>query len=160
MKRNTIWQKARPYVFSIAVALAVGALSALLTQDGMDAYPRLNRPPLAPPAVVFPIVWSVLFTLMGVSSARIYLAPESPERRRSLVIYAVQLALNFCWTILFFGFSLYLAAFLWLLALEAAIIYMIISFLSVDRAAGLLQIPYALWVVFAGYLNLAIAVMN
>ncbi len=150
------WQ---PYVIFILFTEAVGALAGILTQNSMEAYEALTKPPLTPPSIVFPIVWGVLFLLMGIGAARIYLS-DKPGRKRALVIFGIQLAVNFFWSLLFFnlqalGFSFILLNGLWIL-----IILMIVSFWKVDRLAALLQIPYLLWVTFAGYLNLAIWLLN
>lgn len=158
MKKQT-WPNWLVYLVSVGIALAVGALAALLTAEGMRAYATINKPPLSPPAVVFPLVWTALFVLMGVSAARVYLA-GGHAAGEALRVYALQLFLNFGWTVLYFGFGLYLAAFVWLLILEAVIVVMLASFYAVDRPAGLLQIPYAVWVAFAGYLNLATYLLN
>lgn len=121
----------------------------------MEHYSRLNQPPLAPPAAVFPIAWTVLYTLMGVSAWRVW-----RKDGRVPDIYWIQLALNVIWTPIFFRFGLYWAAFAVLAVLEAAILRMIGRFRESDRPAGNLQIPYALWVVFAGYLNVMTAILN
>ncbi len=155
-QRRSAW---KVYAVSIAIALAVGGLAALLSHDSMQVFESLKKPPLAPPGVVFPIVWTILFLLMGISAARIYLS-DSPERRGALTVYGLQLALNFGWTILFFCLQLYFAAFIWLIALIIAIFVMISRFYAIDRWAAYLQIPYLMWVLFAAYLNLAIAILN
>lgn len=155
-QRRSAW---KVYAVSIAIALAVGGLAALLSHDSMQVFESLKKPPLAPPGVVFPIVWTILFLLMGISAARIYLS-DSPERRGALTVYGLQLALNFGWTILFFCLQLYFAAFIWLIALIIAIFVMISRFYAIDRWAAYLQIPYLMWALFAAYLNLAIAILN
>ena len=157
-----MWKKIKPYVFSIIIALAVGGLSSILTRNNMDVYNNINRPPLAPPMVLFPIVWSILFILMGISSAIVW------EKRNdnadvasdALKTYALQLVVNFFWTIIFFNMQAYLFAFIWLLILLVLIIIMIVQFKKISRLAGYLQIPYALWVAFAGYLTLMIYILN
>ena len=151
----------RSYLVFILFTLGVGALSGLLTRSGMQQFQALAlKPPLTLPPVVFPIVWSLLYLLMGIGAARIFLLPASPSRDQALRLYLFQLAVNFFWSILFFSFALYLAAFLWLLFLWALILMMIRDFCRLDRAAGLLQIPYLLWVTFAGYLNLGVWILN
>ena len=155
MKHRT----ALTYAVSIVAALAVGGLSALLTGDSMEQYGAYLLPPLAPPGWLFPVVWTVLFILMGVSSAMVYLSSDDC-RRDALLIYAFQLFLNLGWSVLFFSFGLLLAAFVWLLVLAAVIVVMVAMFFAIRPAAGILQIPYFLWVLFAGYLNLAIFLLN
>lgn len=142
---------------SFAIVGAAAGLSYALTgKTAMESYAQLRQPPLAPPGKVFPAVWSVLYGLMAVSSWRVWLT----GKRESLRVYFTQLALNAVWTPVFFRLRLFWGAFAILLALEAAIVAMIGGFRRVDRTAGLLQIPYALWVAFAGYLNAAVAILN
>lgn len=157
-----MWNKIKPYIISILIALGVGGLSALITRDNMDIYDRIVMPPLAPPGFFFPIVWTVLYTLMGISSARIYLKgrEEGALVGDSLKVYALQLAVNFFWSIIFFNFEAFLFAFIWLILLWVLIIIMIREFYAIDPLAAYLQIPYLLWVTFAAYLNLAIYILN
>lgn len=147
------------YAVSIASALAVGGLAALFSGDIMAQYSSYTLPPLAPPGWVFPVVWTILYILMGVSAAMVYLAGDS-FRKDAMWIYALQLLLNLGWSVLFFGLDLLLAAFVWLLVLEAAIVIMAALFFAIRPVAGILQIPYFLWVAFAGYLNLSIYLIN
>ena len=151
--------KIKTYVISIAAALAVGGLSALLTGDSMEKYKALNQPPLAPPGWVFPIVWTILFVLMGVGAAMVFLS-DSSSKKKPIAIYGLQLLVNFFWTILFFLLEARLFAFFWLLLLLGLAIWMEVSFARVNKTAGLLQIPYILWLLFAGYLNLAVYLLN
>lgn len=157
-----MWKKIRPYVISVVIALAVGGISALLTMNNMDLYSKIEQPALAPPPWLFPVVWTILYVLMGIGAALVYnrkdFKPE--ETRNALIIYAINLALNFFWSILFFNLEAYLFAFIWLVALWIVIIAMIISFRKVSPVAAYLQIPYLIWVTFAGYLNLAIYILN
>lgn len=157
-----MWKKIKPYVISIAIALGVGGLSALLTQDGMEAYKNVNQPSLSPPEIVFPIVWTILFTLMGISSAIVFKKRQEfgDEVLPALKVYAFQLIVNFFWSIIFFNLQSYLFSFIWLLILLALIIIMILKFKKISNIAAYLQIPYALWVTFAGYLNLMIYFLN
>ena len=151
--------KIKTYAISIAVALAVGGLSALLTGDSMEKYKALRQPPLAPPGWVFPVVWTILFVLMGVGAAMVCLNGSS-SKKKPIAIYGLQLTVNFFWTILFFLLEARLFAFFWLLLLLGLAVWMAISFGRVNKTAGLLQIPYILWLLFAGYLNLAVYLLN
>ena len=157
-----MWQKLKPYVISVAFSLGIGGLSALITADNMDLYSRINQPLLAPPSWLFPVVWTVLFILMGISSAMIW--QERGENRRkvdvALSVYALNLFLNFFWSIIFFNMEAFLVAFIWLVALWVVILIMTIQFIRIKPVAGYLQIPYLLWVTFAGYLTLAIYILN
>lgn len=116
-----MWQKIKPYFISILIALGVGGLSALLTRNSMDIYEKTNQPPLSPPSILFPIVWSILFILMGISAAIIYTRKdEEPSGvRDSLVVYVISLLFNFFWSIIFFNMQAYLFAFIWLSTLDS-----------------------------------------
>lgn len=154
-------QKRKALIVCIAIPLAVGGLAALISGGGMAAFERVNKPPLSPPGAVFPIAWTVLYILMGLASYLV-LASSAPAGavRTALAVYAVQLAVNFMWPILFFAAGAYLPSFillvcLWLLVLTAAIL-----FYRISKPAGLLMLPYLLWLTFAGYLNLGIYLLN
>lgn len=157
MKHHT-W---KIYAALILLAEAVGGLSGWLTRDGAKAYSQsIIQPPLSPPAMIFPIVWGILFALMGIGAARIYLAPPSRERTNSLRIFLLQLAFNFFWSILFFNLQAFGAALVWLLILWGLILWMIVAFRKVDPLAAWMQIPYLLWVTFAAYLNCGVWMLN
>ena len=147
------------YIGFCLFPLAIGALSALLSSSGMSQYDMLTPPPLSPPGILFPIVWTVLFLLMGIGSARVYekCCQGCPN---ALQVYSIQLALNFFWSIFFFSFQWRFFAFLWLLLLLGAVLSMMRCFYRVDRLSAYLQIPYVFWVLFAGYLNLGFALLN
>ncbi|MBQ8173919.1 MAG: tryptophan-rich sensory protein [Clostridia bacterium] len=157
-----MWHKIRPYVLFIAAALGTGGAAAFLTRNDMDIYTELTTPPLAPPSILFPIVWTVLYVLMGVGAALVYeRKKEFPgEAHNALLLFGENLVLNFAWSLIFFRFRAFLLAFIWLLLLLLVIIRMIIAFVRVRPIAGYLQIPYAVWVTFAGYLNLGIYLLN
>ena len=149
------------YALWILFTEAVGALSGWLTRKGAKLYGEaIVQPPLSPPAVVFPIVWAILFALMGIGAARIYMAPPSRARTRALGIYVLQLFFNFFWSILFFNFQAFGAALIWLAVLWALILWMMFTFYQVDKAAAWLQVPYLLWVTFAAYLNFGVWRLN
>ena len=151
----------KTYAFWIALAEAVGAFSGWLTRKSVKIYnAAVKQPPLSPPSIVFPIVWGILFILMGMGAARIYLSPASKARSRSLLLILVQLAFNFFWSIIFFNLQAFGFAFLWLIALWILILLMILSFREVDQPAAWLQIPYLLWVSFAAYLNFGVWLLN
>ena len=155
-------KKIKTYSIAIAIPLAIGALSALLTKNSMDIYENINQPPLSPPSILFPIVWSVLFILMGVSATIIYsYKKEEPDSvRDALIVYAISLFFNFFWTIIFFNMQAYLFAFIWLIALWILIILTINAYKKISPLAAYLQIPYLIWVTFAAYLNLGVYVLN
>ena len=161
MKKET---KRRVLVFgvAIAVALAIGGFSAFLTRENMKTYDEINSPPLSPPAFLFPVVWTVLYVLMGISSALIWFKRDENKdiADRGLLIYAVSLFFNFVWSLIFFNFRAYLFAFVWLLSMLALIIATIVNYKKLCPLAAYLQIPYVLWVAFAGYLNFGVWLLN
>ena len=148
-----------PYILFLLITLAVGGLSAIFVMKGMPAYEELAKPPLTPPSILFPIAWSILYVLMGLGAARVWIASPR-DRRNAITIYGVQLIINFLWSLWFFTLQLRLFAFFWLLLMIAAIILMIRAFYKLDRPAAWLQIPYLLWSVFAAYLNFGVWLLN
>ena len=156
MKRN--W---KTYLLWIALAEGVGAVSGWLTREGTEIYQQtVLQPSFAPPPLVFPVVWGILYALMGIGAARIWMSEESGERARGLRLYGVQLFMNFLWSIFFFNFQAYGFSFIWLLLLLAAIVLMTLSFYKTDKISAYLQIPYILWVSFAAYLNYMVWMLN
>lgn len=155
-------KKYKSYIVSIAIALGVGGLSALATKGSMDIYGTLNQPPLSPPSFLFPIVWTILFVLMGIGSGGVYEKAKGNKDllKRPLTIYAINLLVNFLWSIIFFNLRAFLFAFVWLIFLIAIIITMIIEFGKVCKWCGNLQIPYLIWCLFALYLNAGIYILN
>jgi len=151
--------KTRTYVISILIPLAVGALAGLLTRGSMDAYSALHQPPLSPPGMLFPIVWAILYTLMGISAAIIRLSGDLGADK-ALRTYWLQLAVNFVWPILFFSLGLHFLALLWLLLLIVLVVRMILQFYPISPLAAYLQIPYLLWLLFATYLNAGVWLLN
>lgn len=144
---------------SLAISLGTGFLSGLISMLGAESFKKAVKPPLTPPDLVFPIVWSVLYILMGISAYIIYRSDDM-DKTKALFIYGAQLLVNFFWPIFFFNFSAYLFAFIWILLLWLLIILMIKSFYPISKTAALLQIPYFLWVSFAAYLNFAVFLLN
>jgi len=155
-------QRIKTYAIAIAIPLAIGGLSALLTRNSMDIYKEVAMPPLSPPSWLFPIVWGILYLLMGISSGIVWENRErDPEAAvKGLSYYAVSLAFNFAWSIVFFNLRWFLFAFFWLLILLYLIIRTILCYKKVSTVAAYLQIPYAIWVAFAGYLNFGIWWLN
>ena len=151
--------KIKPLITNLAISLGVGIASAIITKDSMDMYENINKPTLSPPPITFPIVWTILFILMGISAYLIYIS-KSCDKKDALKIYAFQLATNFVWPILFFNNQLYLFSFIWLIVLWLLVLAMISAFLKISKPAGLLQIPYILWITFASYLNIMIYILN
>ena len=155
---KTVW---KTYAIWILAVEAVGALSGFLTREGAEAYGEtIAKPPLSPPGVVFPVVWGILFLLMGISAARVYLASAAPTRSRGLLSFLLQLVFNFFWSLIFFNLQAFGFALLWLAVLWGLIVWMILTFRQVDTLSAWLQVPYLLWVTFAGYLNFGVWVLN
>lgn len=151
----------KTYAFWILLSEAVGALSGWITREGSQAFGETAlQPPLSPPAILFPIVWTILYALMGIGAARIRLSAPSPERSKAMNLFIAQLILNFFWSLIFFNLQTYGLAFLWLLLLWALVLAMILEFRRVDPLAAKLQIPYLIWLTFAAYLNLGVWYLN
>lgn len=147
-------------LIALGIPMAVGALSALLS-GGMQDYLTLAKPPLSPPGWVFPVVWTVLYLLMGYASYRVAVkGADEGKTRQALLVYAAQLVLNFLWSILFFGLQLRLTAFFLLIGLWLLIFWTIRLFTKIDETAADLLLPYILWVTFAAYLNLGTFLLN
>lgn len=156
MKIN--WKK---LIACIALPLIVGGLSALITRDAMEDFMSLPQPPLSPPAWLFPVVWTILYTLMGIAS---YLILESGADSEAIVnaasAYWFQLVLNFFWPLIFFNMQQFTIAAIWLGALLALVILTAVRFFHIRKTAGWLLVPYLVWLVFALYLNIGVAVLN
>lgn len=156
MKRN--WKS---LLVSLAIPLAVGGISAFATRKSMKEFAHLRQPPLSPPMWVFPVVWTILFLMMGLASYLVYTSGgRRGEKRSALWVYGIQLAVNFVWPILFFNLSWWLLAFFWLILLWLMILGMTVQFYRLRPGAGILLIPYLAWVAFAGYLNFGIYLLN
>lgn len=150
-------------VYLIAT-LAVGMLSGFLIRDAQSSYMALNQPPLSPPPMVFPIVWTVLYVLMALAAFRTHRAlKQSGEQswvRYLVFLYTLQLAMNAIWPQIFFHSDKYLFAFVWLLILLAVLIALQVLYYRVDKIACWMMLPYVLWTVFAGYLTMGVYLLN
>ena len=144
----------KPLLISLLISLGTGVIAGFLTFKSMEQYQEMYRPPLSPPGCVFPVVWLILYALMGIAAYRIYMKDPKAE---VLKLYLIQLAVNFLWPILFFNFGWQLFAVVWLLPLWYLVLVMIKEFAKIDEGAAKLMIPYLIWLTFASYLNIAIA---
>ena len=151
----------KPYILWILLAEAVGALSGWLTREGTQLFSEtVAKPPLTPPSLVFPIVWGILYALMGIGAARVSLTEPSEDRSRGLNLFVAQLIVNFFWSLIFFNAQAYGFAFFWLLLLWGLVLWMTLTFRKVDKIAAWLQVPYLLWLTFAAYLNFGVWRLN
>ncbi|MBQ8180788.1 MAG: tryptophan-rich sensory protein [Ruminococcus sp.] len=149
-------------IFIIGTEL-VGALSSLLSGNFSSFYGELTKPPLAPPGILFPVVWTILYALMGISAYMIYVSDtdaDTGEKKNALVLYAVQLFINFMWSIVFFRFEQIGTAAAILIVLVVLVIMMILTFMKIRPLAGYINIPYLIWILFAAYLNIGILILN
>lgn len=151
----------KKFLISIAIPLLVGGFSALITMGDMGIYKEITRPPLSPPSWVFPVVWAILYFLMGVSLYLVWNKQDIyADKRKAYLLFCLQLFLNFIWSPVFFTARSYLLAFVILVLLIITVAFMIAAFYEIDKRAGVLQIPYLIWLLFAAYLNMAIYVLN
>ncbi len=146
---------------NLAIPLLIGFIAGFLTRQGTENFTlNVEKPSFSPPAILFPIVWTILYILMGISAYIIEKSPQSTERNRALVLYYLQLFFNFLWSFIFFNFNNYLVAFIWIIILLILIIATTIEFYKIKPVAGYLMIPYILWVTFATVLNFSIYLLN
>lgn len=140
------------------ITFAVGSFFSLITMNNMDTFKELSKP-INVPGILFPIVWSILYLLMSISC---YLITESKDNNKdsAILIYAIALIINSVWSLIFFGFGAYLFAFIWIILLLIMVIIMVVKFYKIDRRSAYLNIPYILWIIFAGYLNFGIYLLN
>ena len=148
-------ERFRVYFLSITITLLVGTIAGIITSDSGDIYATLNKPPLAPPAWVFPVVWTILYILMGISLGKVLIKGKDDlkQRDKAVLNYSIQLFVNFFWSIIFFRWQFYDAAFFWCILLFVFVCITKMSFDRIDRTASKLLIPYLVWVAFATYLT-------
>ena len=145
-------------IFYVGITILIGSIPSFFIKIG-DTYKSLNRPPLSPPGIIFPIVWTILFVLMGISIYRVMVSNKGGKNEARL-LYFIQLILNALWTPIFFGFRNYFLGFLWIIMLIVLVIAMILSFNKIDKISAYLNIPYLLWLVFALYLSFGVFLLN
>ena len=149
--------KIKLYAKSILIPVIIGGVIVLIISKSID-YNTLQKPPLSPPSILFPIVWTILYVLMGISYG--ILDSKSLIELKTKIIYSLQLFVNATWSLIFFTLKWRLFAFIWIIILDVLVIVMIIDFFKKNKTAGLLQIPYLLWIIFASYLNLGVYLLN
>lgn len=145
-------------IFYIGITLLIGSLPSFFIKIG-ETYKSLNRPPLSPPGIVFPIVWTILFILMGIS-IYIIMMSNSKNKEEARLIYFIQLIVNACWTPIFFGLEEFFLALLWIIMLILLVVIMIIMFYKINKTSAYLNIPYLIWLLFACYLTFGVFVLN
>ncbi len=143
-------------IISVLIPVGLGTIVGLLTSS---SYNDMIQPNFAPPGIVFPIVWSILYTLMGVS-AYIIDRSGSYSSKEAMTVYYAQLGINLLWSFIFFTFKAYLLGFIWILLLIILVICMIKRFYEINKVSGLIQIPYLIWLIFAAVLNFSIFTLN
>ena len=145
----------------IAIPLLVGAIAGLLTGNSREVFAMVEKPAFAPPAWVFPVVWMILYTLMGISSYLILSSDAQESAKESAIrLYGLQLWVNFLWPTFFFNLGWYGFSFFWILILWVLVVVMLVWFWDINRLAALINIPYLVWLTFAVYLNWGIWVLN
>lgn len=139
----------------------LAAASGILVMGNIGDYEGFKKPIFSPPAFVFPIVWTILYSLMAIAAYRVWLKGKEGENiKGALALYGIQLFLNFLWPIIFFNFRLYGLAFLELLLLLVFVMLTTFRFFKIDKLAGILMLPYIIWLCIAGVLNFAIWYLN
>ncbi len=146
-------------VVCIAIPLMVGGLASFLTKNAMVSFNSMNKPALAPPAWLFPVVWTVLYVLMGVASFAIYKSSDQ-LRYTGMMLYVGQLIMNFAWSLIFFRLNAYEFAAVWLALIIVLVLALINNTARYSTTAMIMLIPYVLWCGFAMYLNIGIAIKN
>ena len=148
------------YALWIALAEGVGALAGWVTRAGAEYFnTQIEHPPFTAPAWAFPVAWAILYALMGIGAARVYLSRKSASRSRTLTVFVVQLVVNFFWPVLFFNVEAFGLSLVWLGALFVISAAMAFAFRRIDDAAGALQIPYLIWLGYAAYINAGVWLM-
>ncbi len=151
----------KTYAFWIGLSEAVGLAAGLLIRSSVEIYSQtIVKPPLSPPSVLFPIVWTILYALMGISAARVRQVPSSLEQQRATNLFIAQLVVNFFWPLFFFNLQAFGFALVWLVLLWGLVLLLIIATYQVDKTAAWLLLPYQLWLTFALYLNAGVWLLN
>ena len=148
-------------LIALFIPLVIGGISAALSSQGMATYGSMSKPPLSPPAWVFSVAWTILYIMMGLASYFIIVSEaDNRDKAMALIIYGIQLAMNFMWSIMFFNWGYYLFAFMWLMIMWCIVILCAVRFYSIIRVATYLFIPYIMWLTFAAYLNMGAYILS
>ncbi|MFP4482063.1 MAG: TspO/MBR family protein [Thermovirgaceae bacterium] len=160
---GNISSRAWSFFAFLGLSLGVGATGSLVTAGSVKTwYPMLVKPAWTPPSFVFAPVWTVLYVCMAVAAWRVWVKREKSDAKANgpLFLYFIQLALNFLWSILFFGLRAPIYAGVEILLLLSAVSLTFLSFRKIDAVAGWLMVPYVFWVAYASTLNIAIVFLN
>ncbi|MCQ2506157.1 MAG: tryptophan-rich sensory protein [Lachnospiraceae bacterium] len=148
-------------VAALVIPIVIGGISAALSAKGMINYATMNKPPLSPPAWMFPVAWTILYLMMGFASYLIVVSEgEMRSKAMALIIYALQLLMNFMWSIIFFKWEQFMTAFAWLVVMFVFVIGCTIRFWRIKKLAAYMMIPYIAWLMFAAYLNMGAYILN
>ncbi len=147
-------------ILAIALVEIIGAIAGIFSQNAAIDYQNYLQPPLSPPSSLFGIAWVILYALMGIAAYRIFRLPTSQNRKTALTLFAVQLAVNVSWPIVFFTLGLLLPAFMVIVVLIILVVITIKTFFELDKLSAYLLLPYLAWLLFAAYLNLGIFILN
>ena len=149
------------YAFWILLSEIVGLTAGFLSREGTRVYQTIvSQPPLSPPGWLFPVVWTILYALMGISAARIWLAGDSPEKKRSINLFITQLAVNFFWPLFFFNLQAFGFSIAWLIFLWVLVFLLILNNRKIEMPATWLLVPYLIWLTFDLYLNIGVYLLN
>ena len=159
LKENIDWKL---LIKNLAIPLLVGVVSGFATRSANEEFTATAvQPAFTPPPWVFPVAWTILYTLMGIST---YLVETSDyntgKKNRALITYYISLFFNFCWSFIFFSFRQYLFAFIWLIILFVLVVIYTVKYFKINKISGVMNIPYILWLVFAGVLNFSVYLLN
>lgn len=152
------FKKYRTQTVWMVLTLLAGGVGALLS-GGFDVYERLNQPPLSPPAIVFPIVWTVLYVMMGLSSGIVAVSRDL-DKQAALKLYLLHLLINILWPVIFFRYQAFKTACAWLVLLIFTLLIVIRRFFGIEKKSAWLLLPYFAWSLFALYLNFGVVALN
>lgn len=146
---------------NLGIPLAVGLISGFLTRGGIEEFNQTaDKPFFMPPGFIFPIVWTILYIFMGISTYITETAPPAPNKQYAMKLFYIQLGFNFLWSFIFFSWGNYLLALLWLIAMLVLIVITTLEFYKIETKAAYFMIPYVIWVAFAGVLNFSVYLLN
>lgn len=150
----------RKFITSVGLTVLTGVLVGIITSGQYELYGEIIKPPFSPPRAVFPVVWSILYILMGIALYFIRITPDSPQKSQALLFFGLQLFFNFCWPIAFFNFGAFCFAAIWLVVLLVLVGITTYKFFEISSIGGILLLPYLIWCAYATYLNIGVCLLN